>query len=81
MQVPIELHNKRLVCKTVKRHFDSAEVMFFFHLFAFPYLGQPRKILKGRQERKRQKKARKWWCGQCVCVFVLEAVERFSFSH
>lgn len=29
MQVPIELHNKRLVCKTVKRHFDSAEVMFF----------------------------------------------------
>lgn len=81
MQVPIELHNKRLVCKTVKRHFDSAEVVFFFPSLRFSLSRSPRKILKGRQERKKQKKARKWWCGQCVCVFVLEAVERFSFSH
>lgn len=29
MQLPVELHNKRLVGKTVEKNFDSAEVMFF----------------------------------------------------
>lgn len=80
MQVPIELHNKRLVCKTVKRHFDSAEVVFFFHLFAFPYLGHQGRYWK---EGRREKDRKRLGSGgvDSVCVFVLEAVERFSFSH
>lgn len=48
MRVPIQLQHKRLVCKTAEKHFDSAEVVIF-HLSAFHYLGQPMKILKGRQ--------------------------------
>ena len=67
MQLPIERHNKRLVCKTVEKHFDSAEVMFF-HLLAFHYLGQPRKILRGRREGKRQKSGGVDGVLLCVCV-------------
>lgn len=77
MQVPIEPHNKRLVCKTVEKHFDSAEVMFF-HLLAFHYLGQPRKILGGRRERKRQKRIGAAVV-EGVCVFAV--VDRSPFSH
>lgn len=75
MQLPIKLHNKRLVCKTDEKHFESAELMFF-HLLAFHYLGQPRKILRGRREGKKTEKD--CWCA-CVCVFAV--VDRSPFSH
>lgn len=68
--MPIQLQHKRLVCKTAEKHFDSAEVVIF-HLSAFHYLGQPMKILKGRQWGGAVKKQR----GAGV-----EGVDRLPFS-
>lgn len=78
--MPIGLHNKRLDCKSVKKHFDSAKVMVF-HLFAFHYLGQPRKILRGRQEGKKKEKDRKWWWGGGICACVCACVQSLIASN